>query len=257
MRSKKNLNIDTEKTLIKQKNKYRSKGGISSCIKYENTFFFRSIDMTDKELIEFGCGVFPSSIGLKGSKMPRNYIATDTSKEIIKFAKINDDRPIYKIYNLEKKIKIRKKFDVIVLKGVLHHTKKPEIILSHLKKLLKTDGIIIISEPNLSSILGNFLKWSLNFFFKISMEDSPYGQYDFKKISKCIKKSKLKIYKKWYSVLILLILTGDYGRIKIFPDNHFLFLMFIQIENFLYYFFNFFGLTKYLNFKINLILKKN
>ena len=88
------------------------------------------------------------------------------------------------------------------------------------------------------------------------MEDSPYGQYDFKKISHSVKKAKLKINKKWYSTLLLLILSGDYGRFKIFPDNKFLYSFIILLEKIFYYFFNFFKITKYLYFKVNLIIKK-
>ncbi len=248
-------NLNTEKTLLNQKKNFHINGGISECIKYENKFLFKSFDLVGKDLIEFGCGVFPSSIGLEKNKMPKTYIATDTSKKIISNAKINDDRPIYRTYDLEKNFNIKKKFDFIVLKGVLHHTKKPEKVLKKLKKLLKKNGIIIISEPNLSSILGNFLKWFLNFCFKLSMEDSPYGQYNFKKINNCINSANLKIIDKWYSVLLLLILTGDYGRIMIFPDNKIIFRIFTSIENFFFYFFKFIGVSKFLNFKINLVLK--
>ena len=74
----------------------------------------------------------------------------------------------------------------------------------------------MISEPNLSSFIGNFLKKFLKFFFNISMEDSPYGQYDYKKISKSIKNAKFSIEKRWYSVLVLLIFSGDYGGSKFF-----------------------------------------
>ena len=257
MKNKKYLNINTEKTLLNQKKDFKINGGVSKCIQYENQFLFKSINLSNKKLIEFGCGVFPSCMGLDNNKMPKKYIASDTSKKIIKMAKVNDNRPIYKIYNVEKKIKIKEKFDIIVLKGVLHHTKKPEIVLSQMKGILNPEGIILITEPNLSSLIGNFLKWFLDFFFKISMEDSPYGQYSYKKIYKSLQAAKLKIIKKWYSVLFLLLFTGDYGRIKIFPDNCFLFSLFIKIEKVFYYVFNFFGLTKYLNFKINLILKKN
>ena len=256
MKNKKYLNINTEKTLLNQKKDFKINGGVSKCIQYENQFVFKSINLTNKKLIEFGCGVFPSCMGLDNNKMPKKYIASDTSKKIIKMAKVNDDRPIYKIYNVEKKIKIKDKFDIIVLKGILHHTKKPEIVLSQMRGLLNPQGIILITEPNLSSLIGNFLKWFLYFFFKISMEDSPYGQYSYKKIHKSLQAARLKIIKRWYSVLFLLLFTGDYGRIKIFPDNRFLFFLFIKIEVVFYYIFNFFGLTKNLNFKINLILKK-
>lgn len=256
MKINNNLNNKTEKTLINQKKKLNKNGGIFKCIAYENNFFFKPINLNGKDLIEFGCGVFPSSLGLQKNDMPRHYIATDTSKKIVNLAKTNDNRPTYKVINLEKKIKLKKKFDVIVLKGVLHHTKKPEKILLNLKKILKKNGLIILSEPNLYSIVGNFLKWILNFFFKISMEDSPYGQYDYKKISKCIKFSKLKIVNKWYSVFFLLIFTGDYGRINFFPDSKILFNFFIKLENLFFYIFKFFHLSKYIGFKINLILKK-
>ena len=33
-----------------------------------NNSFFRSFDLIGKDLIEFGCGVFPSSIGLEKIK---------------------------------------------------------------------------------------------------------------------------------------------------------------------------------------------
>ena len=255
MKIKKNLNFKTESTLIEQKNSLNINGGIAKCIKYESKFFFRLLNLKNKNLVEFGCGVFPSSIGLNKDKFPKKYLATDVSRKLIKIAKKNDNRPIYKIFDLEKNV-IKNQFDVIVLKGVLHHTKKPENVLIKLKKNLKPNGFLIISEPNLSSLLANFLKWFLEFFFNKSMEDSPYGQYDYKKISFSIKKAKLKIHAKWYSSLILLIFSGDYGRIKIFPDNKFLYSFFIMLERFFYSIFSFLRITKYLYFKVNLIVKK-
>ena len=255
MTKNKNLNVKTENTLISQKNFFKRNGGISKCIEYENRFFFNSINLKKKYLIEFGCGVFQSSLGIKKNKMPKSYIATDTSKKIIREAKKNDNRPTYKVIDLEKKIIDKKKYDVIVLKGVLHHTKDPENILKKLKSILKPKGIIIISEPNLSSIIGNFLKWLLKFFFKKNLEDSPYGQYNFEKISQSVKKANLKIHRKWYTSLIILVFTGDYGRIKFLPDNRLLFSILIFLENCFYLIFRFLKIDKFLYFKLNLIIK--
>ena len=67
------------------------------------------------------------------------------------------------------KIIDKKKYDIIVLKGVLHHTKNPEKILKKLKNILKPNGIIIISEPNLSSIIGNFLKSTSPIIFGVKI----------------------------------------------------------------------------------------
>ena len=127
---------------------------------------FKLVNLKGKDLIEFGCGIFPSSFGLKKKCMPREYVASDTSNKILKVAKMNDNRPTYKVIDLEKNITISKKYDLIILKGVLHHLKKPEKVLAKLKNILKPNGMIIISEPNLSSVIGNFLKWFLEFFFK-------------------------------------------------------------------------------------------
>ncbi len=193
----KDINLKTEISLLNQKDSFERNGGIAACIKYENNFFFKDINLKGKNLIEFGCGIFPSSFGIEKNKMPKKYIASDTSKKILKIAKINDDRLVYKLIDLEKKIKQPIKYDVIVLKGVLHHTKNPEDILIKLKRILKPNGIILISEPNLSSFVGNFLKWLLSLLFNKNMEDSPYGQYNFKKISNSIKDANLKIYKKF------------------------------------------------------------
>ena len=219
MINKKNINAKTENTLINQKNKFKINGGIAECIKFENLNLLSKSVIKNKKILELGCGVFPVSIGIKNKNMPKYYLATDTSQKVLKAAKLNDVRPIYKFINLERKIKLKTKFDIIILKGVIHHIKKPEIMLKKIKYNLKKDGHIIISEPNLSSFVANTLKWILIRFFKISMEDSPYGQYGIKKINSSIKKSELRINRKWYSGLLLVPLTGDYGRIKILPDT--------------------------------------
>ena len=255
MKKNYNLNIKTKNILIFQKKIFLKNGGIAKCIEYENRLFFNSVNLNGKDLIEFGCGVFPSCIGLNNELMPKSYIATDTSKKILNAAKKNDNRPIYKIIDLEKKIVGKKKYDIIVLKGVLHHTKNPEKILLKLKDILRPNGIIIISEPNLSSLIGNFLKWFLEFFFKKNLEDSPYGQYNFSKISKSVKKANLKIHRKWYTSLILIIFTGDYGRVKFLPDSRLLFGILILFENIFYKIFSFLKIDKFLNFKLNLIIK--
>ena len=95
MKKKIDINKNTENTLLNQKKKFKINGGISECIKYENKFFFKSFDLVGKDLIEFGCGIFPSCLGINKDKMPKTYIATDTSKKIIKNAKINKKIKVY------------------------------------------------------------------------------------------------------------------------------------------------------------------
>ena len=86
MKKNKNINIKTENTLMFQKI-FLKNGVIAKCIEYENRLFFNSVNLNGKDLIEFGCGVFPSCIGLNNELMPKSYIATDTSKKILNAAK--------------------------------------------------------------------------------------------------------------------------------------------------------------------------
>ena len=70
-----------------------------------------------------------------------------------------------------------------------------------------------------------------------------------------IKKANLKIHRKWYTSLILIIFTGDYGRVKFLPDNRLLFGILILFENIFHKMFSFLKIDKSLNFKLNLIIK--
>lgn len=256
MKVDKNINFETEKTLLKQNLNIEINNSIKNCIKYENNFFLNSFKLKNKKIIEFGCGPFPSSFGIKSKDMPKKYVATDLSNKIIKIAKKNDKRLIYKKFDLEKKFILKEKFDIIILKGVLHHTKYPDRVLINLKQNLKPDGIMIISEPNLSSVIANFLKLIMKIFFNKSMEDSPYGQYNFNRILTSVKKARFYVIKVWYSNLLLMILTGDYGRINLFFKNKKLFNIFIFLEDNMQKLFNFFKIAKFINFKVNIVIKK-
>jgi 2-polyprenyl-3-methyl-5-hydroxy-6-metoxy-1,4-benzoquinol methylase len=260
MKKIKNKNLKTIQTLSSQINGIDLKnGGIIECIKFENKKLLSKISLKNKDVIEFGCGVYPASLGLKDNNMPNKYIATDASKNLIFLAKKIDVRPTYKVLDLEK-IKFsnnQKKFDVIILKGVLHHVEFPEKVLIKISKFLKENGCIIVSEPNLSSLIGNFLKWFLNFFFNTSMEDSPYGQLEQKKIRKAFSKANLFIVKEWYSSLIAFTLSGDFGRKKILPDNKILFKLIIFLEQIISNTFHLFVyLARILFFKVNFMVKK-
>ena len=100
MKKSKNKNLKTLKILLDQAKKINLHGGIAECIKFENKNLLSKISLNNKNLIEFGCGAFPTSFGIEDFNMPKHYVATDTSKELILTAKKVDPRPIYKIINL-------------------------------------------------------------------------------------------------------------------------------------------------------------
>lgn len=253
-----NKNLNTEIATL-QEEKLNLSGGIVECIKFENRLLFsKTPSLKNLNIIEFGCGIFPACFGLSNKSMPNIYIASDPSKKLINVAKSIDSRPLYKIFDLEKKLKIKgKKFDIIILKGVLHHLKYPQNALKKVSKILKYNGVIIVSEPNLSSIVANLMKWILKFFFKINMEASPYGQLKQSKIRSCFNKANLDIISEWYVSLIAFPLTGSHGRIPILPDKKIIFIILLAIEKQISKILNkFILLAKISHFKVNFIVKK-
>lgn len=250
-------NLNTEIATLSEE-KLNLSGGIVECIKFENRLLFsKTPSLKNFNIIEFGCGVFPACFGLPNKSMPNIYVASDPSKKLINVAKKIDSRPFYKIFDLEKKIKIKSKFDIIILKGVLHHLKYPQNGLKKVSKILKNNGVIIVSEPNRSSIVANLMKWILNFFFKISLEASPYGQLKQEKIRSCFNKANLDIVCEWYVSLIAFPLTGAHGRIPILPDKKIIFIILLAIEKQISKILNkFILLAKISHFKVNFIVKK-
>ncbi len=252
--SQNNPNNKTEKTLLNNSN-ISINSGIADCIILENEKIISKIPIK-KNIIEFGCGIFPLCFGILNQNISKNYLATDVSEDIIKKTRTIDNRPTYKIIDLNniQKYYFKKKYDLVILKGVLHHIKNPRKILSLIKKILKDEGYLLISEPNSSSIVANALKFILS-LFKINLEDSPYGQLSQNKIEYIIKINNFIIKKKWYTSFFAFIMSGDYGRIKIVPNSKIIFRIIITLDKFIDKILNFLLITKFTNFKVNYLIK--
>lgn len=50
-------------------------------------------------------------------------------------------------------LKIRQKFDVVILKHILEHIEKPEPFLAKIRQLLKPDGQLVVACPNIKSLM--------------------------------------------------------------------------------------------------------
>jgi SAM-dependent methyltransferase len=118
------------------------------------------------------------------------------------------------------------------MRGVLHHLPEPATALKGLKELLKPNGQLVLYEPNLSCVFANFMKWVLKQLFKITMEESPYGQLSQKSIRQAIQEAGFTSRAVWYSSLLAFPLTGDYGRRPILPNSKRLFQMIVAVDRF-------------------------
>ncbi len=113
---------------------------------------------------EFKCKVTGIEINPKDAKLAKKHyeqvIITDVEKE-----------------SWENKLKF-KKFDVIILADILEHLKDPKSVLIRLKKLLKNDGYLLISIPNIAhvSIRLELLQGSFQ-YEKTGILDSTHLHY--------------------------------------------------------------------------------
>ena len=250
-------NYTTETAVLKIGEVFDLDGGIALVCKYENQNLLSKTKMKQKKVLEFGCGSLPACFGISNNKMPRDYIATDLTKKLLDAAKKVDNRPKYKIQSAVKPTLPKNSFDLIIMRGVLHHLYNPTQSLKKISKLLKKKGEILIYEPNLSSLAANFMKWILKSFFKTDMEESPYGQLAQDIIKKDIRDAGLKLQEVWYSSLLAFPLTGDYGRKKILPDNKYLFKLIIATDKLLSSLLNKIPfLANYLHFRVIFLAKK-
>jgi len=110
-----------------------------------------------KKVVELGCGFGAGGVLL--DKYVTSYIGIDIDEEAIKYAKTYvaplSNKLRYELlsesYNHVDDIQA----DVGICYEVIEHVKEPEKLLTTLKRMVKQDGMIIVSTPNGLSSLGN------------------------------------------------------------------------------------------------------
>lgn len=146
-------------------------------------------------ILDLGCG--GGVIGrLRGSA--KNTIGIEYDKTLAKIAESNCEK-VYRL-NLNNftchKIKERN-FDIIFFAGILEHLLYPKNTTTEITKLLKPNGLVVISLPNIAQIqfrikllFGNFDRTDVGV-----MCDEHYHLYTYKTALKLISESNLKMIK--------------------------------------------------------------
>ena len=136
--------------------------------------------------------------------------ALDSSKVAVEMAKKHNIKA--NVADVSKKLPFKdKEFDVVVLKDILEHLLDPKFLLLEAKRILKSNGYIIISLPNhfwwwfrLRILFGNNLIWkSLQHDHSKDFEEWDYMHVRFftwKGVKKLLKKTKLKIVKEYWDI---------------------------------------------------------
>ena len=135
--------------------------------------------LNDIDILDLGCGGGIASEPL--CRLGGNVTGIDESENLINIAKLHSKKMglkiNYKCIDIENLIKLKKKYDVIVALELLEHVNNVEHFCELITKLLKNDGIIILSTIN-RTILSKFfvIEIAENIIKKI-----PKGTHDYKK----------------------------------------------------------------------------
>tara|TARA_B110000196_G_scaffold171160_1_gene146956 strand:- start:1720 stop:2346 length:627 start_codon:yes stop_codon:yes gene_type:complete len=135
--------------------------------------------LEDLKILDIGCGGGIASEPL--SRMGAKLTSIDESKKLINIAKIHAKAMRldikYKHSNIEEILKNKKKYDVVLALELLEHVKNVSYFCEVLSKLIKPNGIIIISTIN-RSILSKMIviKFAEDILKKI-----PSGTHNYKK----------------------------------------------------------------------------
>ena len=135
--------------------------------------------LEDLKILDIGCGGGIASEPL--SRMGAKLTSIDESKKLINIAKIHAKAMRldikYKHSNIEEILKNKKKYNVVLALELLEHVKNVSYFCEVLSKLIKPNGIIIISTIN-RSILSKMIviKFAEDILKKI-----PSGTHNYKK----------------------------------------------------------------------------
>jgi SAM-dependent methyltransferase len=109
-------------------------------------------------MLEVGCGGGFAASYLDG--LYESYTGVDYSEELIGYARQYNaaDNREFLSANI-KDFKASRRFDVVLMVGVLHHMPDPAGILRQLRELLTPEGIVVVNEPQRGNPAISALRW--------------------------------------------------------------------------------------------------
>jgi len=129
------------------------------------TYAFAKKYMDGKKVLDLGCGSGYGTFGLSSSC--KHITGVDISEEAILYAKSKYSKPNLNFVNIddiqETKLPFKdESFDMVISFQVIEHIPNTNEFLSEAKRVLKTEGILIIATPNRENRLFGFQRpWNI------------------------------------------------------------------------------------------------
>lgn len=119
----------------------------------------KNYEETNHKLLDLGAG--EGALSLKLKKFGFDVYATDISAEIFKVKDIP-----FKIANLDKNIPYTDNFfDCIVCVELLEHLKNPWITMEEIRRVLKQNGLLVLTTPNIHNLSSKLRFFLFNKFY--------------------------------------------------------------------------------------------
>lgn len=178
---------DSKKSVIDKVYQIAKKYAIRKKINLLKKYIDKKKDSKNINILDIGCGT--GEFLLAGKKQNWNVVGVEPNTRAIESIKIKIKN--LELYNDIKLIKNKNTFDIITMWHVLEHVPNLEEYISHLKKLLKANGTLIIAVPNYKSFDAKYYKENWAAY------DVPRHLWHFSKksISILFKEESLKVIK--------------------------------------------------------------
>jgi len=142
--------------IYKKYQSFQIKNGQENVINYKNKKYYRSDlllkkinnhrKLTGLDILDFGCGSGFTLSRISSLYPSNNLYGFDYNLKQVK--DLNKIQNFKKLYS-QKILKIKKKFDIIILNHVFEHLINPVLYLKKIKQLLKKNSLIILQMPNI------------------------------------------------------------------------------------------------------------
>ncbi len=183
--------------------------------------FLKSLEIKNKiKILDIGCSKGFMAENLMSYNF--EFYGIDINKEDVKFAK--------KYYKKIKIIDIDNEnlpyknnfFDIIIMGDIIEHLKEPLKALKNIKNLLKRNGIIIISTPNIANIYIRFNLLCGNFEYtdRGILDKTHLRFFTLKTFRQLVKESHLKIINENFTPIPLPMINNVFSQGKFLNFLH-------------------------------------
>jgi len=147
----------------------------------------------NSKVLDVGCGrgYFTKHFVVNGNKV----LGIDYSKNAIEFAQNNfgNESLLFEVLDVVDLIEKKDEFDVVIANNLIEHIENPNAFLRECHRILKPDGFLIISTPNLYSFRN-----IISIIFKKSVKyrhSNHVCEYSRSQIKKFFQKNDFKLVK--------------------------------------------------------------